>query len=114
MAKKKAVQEKSGRSKTEADETTFEESLASLEKIVAQLESGELGLGKSLEAYEKGIGQLKKCHQLLAAAERRVEILSGVDADGNPVLRAFEACGGGQAEPSERDSAGRRNSEELF
>lgn len=110
VAKKKAVQAKSGQDG--ANETTFEESLASLEGIVAKLESGDLGLGESLEAYEMGIGQLKKCHQLLAAAERRVELLSGIDADGNPVLEPF-----GERRTdhdNSQDSGDQANSEELF
>lgn len=114
MAKKKTVQGKAGRAKAGADDATFEESLGSLEALVAKLESGDLGLGESLEAYEQGIGQLKKCHQLLAAAERRVEILSGVDADGNPVLRPFNPCGEGQAEQPVHDAGGQPNSQELF
>lgn len=112
MAKKKAVQSKSARNEADANEATFEESLASLEGIVAKLESGDVGLGESLEAYERGIGQLKKCHKLLAAAERRVEILSGFDAAGNPVLESFGE------QPTDPDGAGNANeppnSEELF
>lgn len=114
VAKKKAVQTKSG--KDEANEATFEESLASLEGIVAKLESGDLGLGESLEAYERGIGQLKKCHQLLAAAERRVEILSGIDADGNPVVEAFEPFGERRGADQERskEPGDQATPEELF
>lgn len=82
MAKKKVV-------KKETD-STFESSLASLEQIVRDLESGELGLEQSLDAYEVGIKRLKECHQHLQAAERRVEQLSGFDADGNPVLEPLE------------------------
>ena len=72
------------------DEPTFEESLQSLERIVDDLEGGELGLGDALEAYEAGIKHLKECHKLLEKAERRIEILSGVDANGNAVVEGFE------------------------
>jgi exodeoxyribonuclease VII small subunit len=114
VAKKKATRSPAKKSAAETD-VSFEESLGSLETIVAKLESGELGLGDALEAYEQGIGQLKACHRLLEAAERRIEILSGVDAEGNPVLQSFppgqgdEAGGRGEA----ADDGG-SNSEELF
>ena len=52
---------------------------------MAKLESGELGLTESLEEYETGIKQLKRCHTLLDAAEQRVSLLSGFDAEGNPI-----------------------------
>lgn len=112
VAKKKTVQTKSGQNQAEVNETTFEESLASLEGIVAKLESGELGLGESLDAYEQGIGQLKKCHQLLAAAERRVEILSGLDADGNPILESFREPRVDRENSEKPDD--QASSEELF
>lgn len=69
---------------------TFEESLAELERIVGDLETGELGLGDALEAYEQGIGHLKLCQKLLEQAERRIELLSGVDADGNSIAEPFD------------------------
>lgn len=68
----------------------FEDSLAELESIVAELESGKLGLSDALTRYEVGVKHLKACQRLLERAERRIELLSGVDADGNPVVRAFD------------------------
>jgi exodeoxyribonuclease VII small subunit len=69
---------------------SFEESLGELEKIVAELESGKLGLSDALERYEQGVKHLKGCQQLLERAERKIELLSGVDADGNPIAQPFE------------------------
>jgi exodeoxyribonuclease VII small subunit len=69
---------------------SFEESLEQLEKIVADLESGKLGLSEALERYEQGVKHLKSCQQLLERAERKIELLSGVDADGNPITQPFE------------------------
>jgi exodeoxyribonuclease VII small subunit len=68
----------------------FEASLAELEAIVADLEGGELGLSDALARYEEGVRRLKQCHAQLQAAERRIELLSGVDADGNPVTTPFD------------------------
>lgn len=83
MAKKKS----SGR---EECANSFEESLGELEKIVAELESGKLGLSDALARYEEGVRHLKGCQQLLEAAERKIELLSGVDAEGNPITTPFD------------------------
>lgn len=70
--------------------TSFEESLEALEKIVGELESGKLGLSDALERYENGVKHLKSCQGLLERAERKIELLSGVDADGNPIAQPFD------------------------
>jgi exodeoxyribonuclease VII small subunit len=69
---------------------SFEESLEELEKIVAELESGKLGLSEALARYEQGVQHLKGCQQLLERAERKIELLSGIDADGNPITQPFD------------------------
>jgi len=53
----------------------FEKSLQKLEKIVAQMESGELGLEESLAQFESGIKLAKTCQDTLANADLRVEQL---------------------------------------
>ncbi|MEX0643270.1 MAG: exodeoxyribonuclease VII small subunit [Pirellulales bacterium] len=70
--------------------TRFEDSLAELELIVAELESGKLGLSEALARYEQGARHLKACQHLLQRAERRIELLSGVDADGNPITQPLD------------------------
>ena len=69
---------------------TFEESLEQLERSVRQLEDGKLGLSESLQCYEEGVRQLKLCYRGLEAAERKIELLAGVDAEGNPVTEPFD------------------------
>jgi exodeoxyribonuclease VII small subunit len=66
----------------ETEQLSFEESLAELEQIVAKLEGGKLGLGDSLAAYEQGVNRLNGCYQLLRHAERRIELVQSLDADG--------------------------------
>lgn len=80
-----------GKKKRSAPSKGFEETLAEVESIVEALESGELDLGESLEQYEKGVAQLRRCHSLLEDAQQRVSILAGFDADGNPVTEAMDA-----------------------
>jgi exodeoxyribonuclease VII small subunit len=62
-------------SKTDNKLKDFEKSLTQLEKIVSQMESGELGLEESLVQFEKGITLAKSCQDTLAKAELRVEQL---------------------------------------
>lgn len=68
---------------------SFEESLKELEAIVADLESGELGLSDALSRYEQGVTHLRVCQRMLDQAERKIEILSGLDADGNPITSPY-------------------------
>ena len=53
----------------------FEKSLQNLEKIVNNMESGELGLEESLAQFEKGIKLARNCQDTLTNAEFRVEQL---------------------------------------
>ena len=61
--------------KIEDGEQTFEGALAALEKIVRQLESGELPLERALELFENGLTLARRCQDQLASVERRVEVL---------------------------------------
>ena len=67
------------------DPPGFEQALENLEAIVRRLEHGGGTLAAALDDYSAAIGLLKHCHLHLEEAQRRVELLSGVDADGNPV-----------------------------
>ena len=69
---------------------TFEKSLAELETIVAKLEGGQLGLAESLEEYELGVKHLRSCYDQLSTAERRIELVSQVDATGKPQTDPFD------------------------
>lgn len=69
---------------------SFEQALVQLEQIVRQLEDGEIGLAEALSHYEQGVQLLKQCYGLLERAERRIELVSGVDAEGNPVVEPFD------------------------
>jgi exodeoxyribonuclease VII small subunit len=54
---------------------TFESSLDELEKIVKELEAGELPLERSLELFERGVRLSETCRKQLEEAETRVELL---------------------------------------
>lgn len=69
---------------------TFESSLEELERIVRELEQGELTLEKSLELFEQGVKLSRECQERLSQAERRIEMLTR-DNQGRPIVTAFEA-----------------------
>ncbi len=54
----------------------FESSLKELEKIVRELESGDISLDESLQRFEQGIELYKRCRHTLEGAEKRIKILS--------------------------------------
>ena len=53
----------------------FEKALEDLEKIVSQLEGGELSLSESLTLFEQGIKLVRFLRDELEQAEKKVEIL---------------------------------------
>jgi exodeoxyribonuclease VII small subunit len=54
---------------------SFEASLEQLEKVVKELEGGDLPLERSLELFEKGMALSEGCRKQLEDAETRVEML---------------------------------------
>ncbi len=66
----------------------FEDALARLETIVAELERGDLPLNDSLKMFEEGIKLSKTCLKMLDDAERKVEIMVQ-DKDGKKRVEAY-------------------------
>lgn len=66
---------------------SFETSLDELEKVVKQLEGGDLSLDRSLELFERGMALSDTCRKQLEAAETRVEML--IRKDGKTVAEPF-------------------------
>jgi exodeoxyribonuclease VII small subunit len=60
-----------------AAEPSFEKALAELEKIVAQMESGNLSLEQALAAHQRGIRLARLCQERLEAAQQQVKVLEG-------------------------------------
>ena len=54
---------------------SFETCLEQLEKVVKDLEAGDLPLEKSIELFERGMTLSENCRKQLEDAETRVEIL---------------------------------------
>lgn len=55
---------------------TFEEALAELEAILAEMEAGEVGLEQTLLKYERGQFLIQHCRAVLNVAEKQIEALS--------------------------------------
>ena len=58
-------------------ELTFEKALAELERLVAQMESGDLSLEQGLAAHKRGLELARFCQTRLEAAEQQVKVLEG-------------------------------------
>ncbi|MGD2278820.1 MAG: exodeoxyribonuclease VII small subunit [Candidatus Omnitrophota bacterium] len=67
---------------------SFEKALEKLEKIVEDLEAGDLSLDDSLKKYEEGIKLVRVCQQKLGNAKERIELLSK-DEKGKFKKKAF-------------------------
>ena len=79
--------------KTATDKPTFEECLERLERIVREMEGGELSLEKMMSGFEEGAGLVKICSTRLNEVEKKIEKL--VQKDGNMTTEPFEAEPGG-------------------
>jgi exodeoxyribonuclease VII small subunit len=70
-------------------EIKFEEALKKLEKIVEDLEKGDLSLDEALKKYQEGIELSRMCAQRLDLAKKRIELLAK-NKKGEFELKAME------------------------
>ena len=63
----------------DAAPVAFEALVEELDKLVGQLEGGDLSLEESLAAFERGMAVSKRAAQILDKAEHRIEQLTGGD-----------------------------------
>jgi exodeoxyribonuclease VII small subunit len=85
-------------------EKSFEQSLARLEEIVAEIESEELGLEKQFELFSEGMALARLCDRKLTEVEKSVEIVLK-DTEAGWETAAFEggALSGEDAENDDRE-----------
>jgi exodeoxyribonuclease VII small subunit len=67
----------------------FETSLKKLEKIVSDLENGDLPLEESIKTFEEGVKLTKHCQNLLSKAELKIQKLVE-SKDGSVDLETFD------------------------
>lgn len=63
------------------EKSNFETNMESLEKIVTELEKGDLNLDESISKFEDGIKISKECNKILEETEKKITIL--LQEDGN-------------------------------
>lgn len=73
---------------TTKKKVNLEKSLADLENLVEELESGDLPLETAMKKFEEGIKLTRGCQTALKEAEQRVEIL--LKSAGGETLEEFE------------------------
>ncbi len=71
------------------EKNTYEEAIERLNRIVNDLEKGNLPLAEALSLFEEGTALMKRCTELLDKAEQKVVLLKK-GADGEPVELPFE------------------------
>lgn len=59
----------------------FEDNMKNLEKIVNELEKGDLNLDESISKFEEGIKISKDCNKILEEAEKKITILLEKDGE---------------------------------
>jgi exodeoxyribonuclease VII small subunit len=67
---------KSPKTDAPASEPSFDERLARLEQLVAELEQGKVGLEDAIARYQEGTELVRGCRELLDRYQRRVEELT--------------------------------------
>lgn len=70
-------------SDTPVESMSFEAAMAELEKVVGQLERGDVALEESIALYERGAALKKRCEAKLNEAQEKVAAIT-LDADGQP------------------------------
>jgi len=60
---------------------SFEENIENLEKIVSELENGDLNLDDSVSKFEEGIKISKECNKILEDAEKKITVLLNKDGE---------------------------------
>ena len=69
-------------------EQTFEQSIRQLEKIVQELETGDLPLEKAILRFEEGMNLSRRCSRMLDETEKKISVLIR-EADGSVTEKPF-------------------------
>src|ERR1700740_629042 len=77
------------KAKGASTDLNFETAMDRLEKIVEQMESGQLPLEDLIVRYAEGMNLVKGCQELLASAEQKIEIIARNNA-GKPIVKDFK------------------------
>lgn len=59
---------------------TIEESFASLDAIIEELQNGDLTLEESFQKYEEGMKVIKNCNTAIDKVEKKLEVINGEES----------------------------------
>jgi exodeoxyribonuclease VII small subunit len=79
------------KSAREPEEPRFDDTMTRLQEIVGKLEGGDLALEESLALFEEGVGLSRRAQGVLEEAQKRIDVLLGVDANGQAKTAPFPA-----------------------
>jgi exodeoxyribonuclease VII small subunit len=79
---------------------TFEKALIQLEKIVSELETGDLPLEKALKKFEEGVAFSRFCSEKLDESERKIALLLK-EPDGTLKEQRIDTLSSSDNEPKE-------------
>lgn len=64
-----------------AEKLSFEKAIEELEKVVEELETGDLSLEESLKSYESGVELSRFCSNKLEKADKKIEIIQETNGE---------------------------------
>ena len=94
-------------------EQDFEGALKRLEKIVEELETGELSLSDAIKRYEEGMKLSQFCTKKLHDIQKKIEILVK-DASGNVSAKPFSEKEAKETEGRDKPHKKGKKAEELL
>ena len=74
---------------TPVEEMSFEDAMRELEKVVSDLERGDVPLEQSITLYERGAQLKQRCQTKLKEAEEKVALITQ-EGDGNLGLKPVD------------------------
>ena len=74
---------------TPVEEMSFEDAMRELEKVVSDLERGDVPLEQSIALYERGAQLKQRCQTKLKEAEEKVALITQ-EGDGNIGLKPVD------------------------
>jgi exodeoxyribonuclease VII small subunit len=98
--------------KTAEESPPLELAMSELEQIVRRLEQGGGTLDEDLAGYARATELIKLCHGRLSEAEKTIQLLSGVDAEGNPITEPFTSSEAATLEQKQADRSRRRTAQQ--
>ncbi len=85
---------------------SFEDQMLELEKVVDQLEHGDLSLEENVTLFERGVQLSNACKAQLASAESRIQVLLDPAAGGTPRVEDLAVTVADEQDEEDADEAG--------